>query len=410
MLFPRDEDSPVASNADADAILMPVLLGCCLHLIIFGVLLTHYTSYLQSSWSTTSRLLKTIVTLVMLLTALSAGLQIADIVHFGTLQQRSDFALMKGTFSETTETIWVGMVGFLVQGVLVVRAARVIARDLYRLIFVVIVGSLSLLGFLGSIGMTVWSVLYFKSPLMQPTTTPNLNQCAGIWLGSSAGADLIISATFIVLLRNRLLGSGEHSDFIVLKVCRLALRSALFTTCFAVPGAILCLCFSPNVIKTLDVYFPFFLPLPSLYALSLFTTLNIRQTVRTPPETTKVSGTRSSSMETGGRKFRRNKTARSMTMTSIQLPLSGRSSERRGSERRGSEKRTLADLVSVQVDTWIDEERASAEDHEMGKEEHGLGLEPFTSGVDSPGTPQIEMGSPGMSRPASVYLCPTCPA
>ncbi|KAI5476171.1 hypothetical protein MNV49_000332 [Pseudohyphozyma bogoriensis] len=284
MLHRRDDADP-ASQGIANAVLMPVLLGCCLHLIIYGILLSTFGSFLRSSWTTTNKPTRIVVALVMAFTTLSAALQISDVVHFGTLQQRDVGSLMQGTLRETTEPLWVGIVGCLVEGVLAVRAAR--------------------------------------DPLMQPTTTPNLNQCAGIWLGSSAGADLIISATFIVLLRKRLMGSGEKSDTIIRRVCHIAVKSAAYTACFAVPGAILCMCFNPNVVLTADIYYPFFLPLPSLYALSLFTTLNIRDTV-----------------------------------------------------------------LSVQVDTWVDEEAGEVYEGEVPE-------------AVSP-TASAEEGS----RPASVYLCP----
>lgn len=105
-----------------------MLLGACAHLLLVGILLCSFTHHLTSpgpSWSSTSRLLKRVIIFVVGLTTFIAGLHVNDILHFGTLQRRDAGSLLRGTKIETMEPVLVGVVGSVVQSVLVYRASRV---------------------------------------------------------------------------------------------------------------------------------------------------------------------------------------------------------------------------------------------------------------------------------------------
>ncbi|KAI5479408.1 PEBP-like protein [Pseudohyphozyma bogoriensis] len=307
VLLPPDDVEPAAPPATAFALLAPVVLGCCVQLVLYGLLISSFTTYLTTSWSTTTRPTRCVILLVVALTTLSTALYAGDIVHFSTLQQRDGASLLKGTLRETTEALW--------------------------------------------------SVIYYHEPLLESNSHPTFNQCVGIWLGSAAGADLIISGTFIVCLRQRLLGHDASTDTLVRRISKIVLQSAAFTALFAVPGAIVSIIFNGNSLNTTDLAYCFWLPLSGLYSLSLFTTLNLREKMRTPSQTAAERSSRlgTRSNQSYYRARRTESSAGTKVGTKIYFP-----------HKRSLDKPPKMRPISVQIDTWIDEEVDIEEALEIG--------------------------------------------
>ncbi|KAL8276379.1 hypothetical protein RQP46_011224 [Phenoliferia psychrophenolica] len=129
----------------------PVLLGDCLQLILFGILVSAVFSYLNSgSYARTSKFSQVIVAAVVLLATLSTMLDVGDIWYFGTLQTRTEGSLLSGTLIESCEPLLVGVIGALVETVLVMFVER---RNM--IIFVVASGIVILVGLVGAIGTMV---------------------------------------------------------------------------------------------------------------------------------------------------------------------------------------------------------------------------------------------------------------
>ncbi|KAM0793761.1 hypothetical protein ACM66B_001179 [Microbotryomycetes sp. NB124-2] len=270
---------PPASSADAISVLAPVLLGDACHLVLFGLLLASFGNFLKTpAWRASSRQLKCAIVGVIGLVAAIVGLQVYDIWYFGTLQSRELSTLLRGTWPEGLEPMLAGLVGAIVEGILVTRASRFIQLKRIRIPLLVVAGLVISTGFLGSVGVTVWLGLFYKDPLWEPKIAglPTFNNCMATFLVCSASVDLAISITYIVSLRKRIAGFNKSTDSALVLIMRITLRSALYTAIVAIAGAACSLAFDSYTIKTIDVAWAFFLPLPSLYALSLFTTLDVR--------------------------------------------------------------------------------------------------------------------------------------
>lgn len=214
-----------------------MLLGDCLQLTLYGLLISAFSSWINSSWSRTPRLPRITITFVLVLVTLVTSFNVVDILHFGTLQVRTDDALLTGTMTEALEPLLVGVIGALVESLLVYSVAKVSAGSKTRHMHPVqssilvnneqIIPSTTLkvvfiatsiltitLGLLGSIGAAVsvvssppssnhawllthpfvvifrWSVAYFRSAFLESTFPITFNKCVAIWLWS-AGESLV---------------------------------------------------------------------------------------------------------------------------------------------------------------------------------------------------------------------------
>ncbi|KAM0755515.1 hypothetical protein T439DRAFT_351298 [Meredithblackwellia eburnea MCA 4105] len=284
---------PDATSQISQAILGPVMLGDCFQLILFGVSLALYSSYITSSRP--SQFARLITTTVILLSCLITGLYINDIWFFSTLQQRTEDDLLTGTFVETLEPLFVGVVGALVQGVLIRRTAFMFSRNSRKYAFIICLALMVAISFVASLGTTIWGVAFFKDPFLDSATTPTFNQCVAIWLGASALVDTAITTTLLFHLwasMKGFTGFSASADSALTMVTRFVLQSAAYTTAMAIPGALLSIIFNGDSLLTTDIAYAFFLPLPGLYTLSLFTTLTLPSRVEAH---FKASGSRSGS-------------------------------------------------------------------------------------------------------------------
>ena len=104
-----------------------------------------------------------------------------------------------------------------------------------------------------------------------------------VWLWVSAGIDVLISASYIFNLTRRLGGvtSTVGATQVLHLIVRLVVQSAAFTAVLAIAAASVTAAYPGFSLMTEDLFYAFWIPLPLLYALSLFTTLSIREKVTT---------------------------------------------------------------------------------------------------------------------------------
>ncbi|KAK4056842.1 hypothetical protein OIO90_002092 [Microbotryomycetes sp. JL221] len=95
---------------------------------------------------------------------------------------------------------------------------------------------------------------------------------------TTASVDVCISIVYIVGLRSRLSDFQETNSAIRI-IIRTCLQSASYTSFVASGAAIIFLLNNTPTFALIDAGWALFLPLPSLYALSLFTTLDMRNQV-----------------------------------------------------------------------------------------------------------------------------------
>ncbi|KAM0787673.1 hypothetical protein ACM66B_003736 [Microbotryomycetes sp. NB124-2] len=299
----RLEASAPATHAEAIAVLGPILLGCCVHLVLFGVLLSVAASLTRSqawtgdfvgTWPQSNspertkfqldrhRCIKALVLLVLVLAATSAGLQVSDIWHFAMLQDRSLNSLMSGTVCQMIEPSLVGLSGAIVQSILLSRCIQIIQKSWLKRVVLIACVIMIITGFTAAVGATVWpALLQHGDPMSYKDVKPSFYNVCACWLTITAAVDVTISVIYIAGLRCRfrLAVMNQRAESAVKIVIQTCLQSAAFTAIVATGGAIVFLVNNASTespLPLVDAGWAFFLPLPSLYALSLFTTLDVR--------------------------------------------------------------------------------------------------------------------------------------
>lgn len=103
-----------------------------------------------------------------------------------------------------------------------------------------------------------------------------------IWLIGAAITDSTISLALFFNLRARSKAAGGFNPTtskLLGMLIRTGLQTAAYTAINSIGGAVVSVAFDETNLMTTDVPYAFFLPMSSLYALSLLTTLNSRQKI-----------------------------------------------------------------------------------------------------------------------------------
>ncbi|ORY55949.1 hypothetical protein BCR35DRAFT_355671 [Leucosporidium creatinivorum] len=273
-----DEANPLLSQLESDQIIGPVLLGAMVQIALFGFTISHLINLRSTqTWIRSSGGTRAICWAVMLLNTAFTGMIAHDIWHYGTLPQRGIYDIIAGTLVQAVEPILLGVVALIVQLTLGWRSSRIIQRPRLRWGYFVFVGTLSVISFLACIGVTIESV-WFHRGRYDSFAGLSFTSYLGLWMWGECLTDLVITVTYLILLRRRLWGQNEIVDSTVQLIFRLMVRSAAYTTLFAMLAAVMAQAFPE--LPYYDLLYTFCNPLPSLYTLSLFTTLSIGETVQ----------------------------------------------------------------------------------------------------------------------------------
>lgn len=146
-----------------------------MQLMLYGILLSAVYSFCTSTaFPRTTTFSRAIIATVVVLTSLHTALNVNDILHFGTLQARDEGSLLTGTLVEACEPFVVGLIGALVEAILVLRAAKVRGSALWEALWLIWtwmcrclrVGSAELC----SSRLPPW-------PSSRPSSDPSVRQC-----------------------------------------------------------------------------------------------------------------------------------------------------------------------------------------------------------------------------------------
>ena len=99
-----------------------------------------------------------------------------------------------------------------------------------------------------------------------------------MWL--SAMIDVSLSLALIIAVRQHILGFNRQTDNALRRLIRTAAMTASFTAVFGTIAASLAVSWTPAEPAGATTFLAFAVPLPSLYALSLLTTLSARKPIR----------------------------------------------------------------------------------------------------------------------------------
>ncbi|GAA5918561.1 hypothetical protein JCM6882_002336, partial [Rhodosporidiobolus microsporus] len=101
-----------------------------------------------------------------------------------------------------------------------------------------------------------------------------------IWLWSSTGVDVLISLALACTLRSRIAGFNSRTDGLLKRLIVVALQTAAYTAVISLVGAAVATAFeNAHDYHTSAAGFAFWLPLPALHAISLYTTLSSRRVI-----------------------------------------------------------------------------------------------------------------------------------
>ncbi|KAM0751002.1 hypothetical protein T439DRAFT_347643 [Meredithblackwellia eburnea MCA 4105] len=264
------------SSKEAAALTGPILAGHLTNILLYGFLLCTFLNFVQRpSWRTLSRPHRTILLLVLALVTVEVGLGVNDIVYFGT-NISDDFAVFgDGNPAEDYEPLVTGLVACLCQSVLAMRALKITDNVYIRYVCLVIFGSIVLLESIWSAMLCYFSVQFQKENYTATIGKLGLDQSLFLWMWFAAGADTIITATYISIIIRRMKQQSEAGRSVTKLIIKGAIQSAFYTAFMALATAITTQITTNDGPMIYILPYAFWLPLSSLYALSLFATLSI---------------------------------------------------------------------------------------------------------------------------------------
>lgn len=274
-----DYDVPgqLARQDIATAVLAPYLTGLVAQLLLSGLYLGLFLSS-RRELGQHARKVKAVSWVVCALVVCCVCMACEELVDTGVSQDRDTESLFAGPPQSNVLPILGGLTGAVCQAFLMVRAAALFPSRTVRIAFYVVTTAAILLALTGAALFSAMGFLITQGKLapLQYFTAE------AIWLWSSAAADLLISLALAHTLHRRIAGFNARTDGVLWRLIIVALQTAAYTSVVSIAGAAVATAFekSSNVL-TSTAAFAFWLPLPALHAISLYTTLSSRRHVQT---------------------------------------------------------------------------------------------------------------------------------
>ncbi|GAA6007223.1 uncharacterized protein JCM10292_003949 [Rhodotorula paludigena] len=271
---------PSTAVVNLDSVTGPVVMGSAAAVLLYGVLLSQFTRYLQSpGWHRSTWPNRIAILVVMVFVTTAVALSLHDIWYYGTLASLDLDFVLSGTAAQGFEPFLCGIVAFMVQTMLVLRVLKVLDARWLRYTFVATTVGAALFSCLSACFYGGFSVAYHYDSLVNTDIGLDWNGWYQAWLWTAAAVDVNITSIYIFAI-NRRLGDGAETTRSVMRLVLLsAIRSAAYTAIVAIIAAITAQVFKLDDPMTYLICYAFWEPLPPIYALSLFTTLSIADNV-----------------------------------------------------------------------------------------------------------------------------------
>ncbi|KAM0752030.1 hypothetical protein T439DRAFT_324124 [Meredithblackwellia eburnea MCA 4105] len=266
-----------ATQDQASAYTIPIAAGWVLNIFLVGAFCNAFGSWwsdrrrrLRNSKRSEGNLVPLVLWTVLILQLVHLGFNIEELFRYVSNQRRDPRSLVGGGFAFSFQPLFAGLIATVVQCYLTFRASRLFTSKHVKRIYLGVMGLLILTGEVASVVVTCFMFLthaHKKTPLFcYPVAV-------AIWLWSVAAVDILITVALYFNLRNRLVGDNNSTDSIINGLINVTLRTAAYTSAVALLGAVFSVSITTDKLLT-NVPAAFYLPLPSLYAFSLFTTLS----------------------------------------------------------------------------------------------------------------------------------------
>ncbi|KAM0756481.1 hypothetical protein T439DRAFT_376662 [Meredithblackwellia eburnea MCA 4105] len=255
----------------------PVLFGWCFQMILAGLAFRMgYEYWTRGRYSQDTKANKVLLWSVMFLLLVVTVIDMQGVISLGSTQDRA----LGGIWNFTVQSAILPGLTVFISTIMQISYARkvvfLINGKRSKVAFLVIIGSMITVSFVFAILTVVSSIGYIYGYYLKMLPISPFNS-AGVWLWCSAGADICISIALCVLLTQQLRGNNgfrAKTDQILKKLVVLTVKTASYTTIFAVVGAMTSvICVNMDVA---DISNAFFAPLPSLYAIALCVSLDSR--------------------------------------------------------------------------------------------------------------------------------------
>lgn len=272
-----DVAGTLARQRVAIGILGPCFVGWCLQLWLSGVCTTAFYSYAKRGhFSRDTLTIKTFTAFVFILNTVLAFCSGVEMFHWGSTQTRTSAELWTQTPLDCLLPFLTGLMAFLVQGWFLRRTALLFRTRTSAIVFTAVVFLLQLTALAGSIGVAYLNFIT-NSNSASNDGARYYAITNSLWLWSSCTVDVGISGTLSYLLKAHVVGFNQKTDSTLVKIIKLSIETASYTAVMASIAAIISdVTINTSSFFTADIIYAFWVPLPSLYTLSLLTTLESR--------------------------------------------------------------------------------------------------------------------------------------
>ncbi|GAA6062734.1 hypothetical protein JCM10212_005937 [Sporobolomyces blumeae] len=278
---------PAFAGRDTVALLGPQTAGWQVGFVVYGAYLVLHGQYLSGpSYTKLAREVKVVIWVVFVLVFAYQVLAFIDNFRYmgkssalptAFILDRTPEDIIIGWPVDFVASLCAGAVALTVHVFLTIRASVLIRNVRMQCAFLVVMGLAIVASFTGAILTTTTSFMYYNNTINNVNLT--FNQSVALWLWAAAFVDVGISLSLFVTLKQRIAGLNTKSDSLVRKLIVVSLQTAAYTSVLAVAGAIVSLVYRDNNPAYALLHFAFWTPLPSCYAISLYTTLAARQTI-----------------------------------------------------------------------------------------------------------------------------------
>ncbi|GAA6030172.1 hypothetical protein JCM8097_009297 [Rhodosporidiobolus ruineniae] len=273
-----DFNATIALQDVSTAIITPYMLGLTFEVLFIGIFLALFTSYVQTDFHQHSRRVRAVMWVVFVLVLGCLGMAMEEITGTGISQDRSAELLLVGPAQSNVLPILTAATSSVCQGFLMVRAASLMNNRTCRYLFGTLTSALILLSVVGA---ALFSADGFLASAGNAYAPLEFTTAIAIWLFGGAAADLSISIAFAWTLRSKIAGFNSNTDSILKRLIIVALRTAAYTSVISLAGASVATAVSWSNFnwRTIAAGNAFWLPLPALHGISLYTTLSTRRVV-----------------------------------------------------------------------------------------------------------------------------------
>ncbi|BGP29560.1 hypothetical protein JCM10296v2_001299 [Rhodotorula toruloides] len=274
-----DVDGLLAPQAVAREVLAPYVTGLVTSVLLIGIFFALFARYARHDLKEHGIRGRAVSWTVCILLVMCLGVSYEEIVDTGVSQLRSSEELYAGPPQSNILPILSGLTEAVCQAFLLVRTGALMENVIHRYVFYGLTGLVILGGLLGSVLYSSMGFLLIKN--VDTPIPPTV--CQALWLWMSAGADIFISVALAYTLHRRITNLGGFNattEGLVKKLITIALQTAAYTSIMSLIGASLSTAYAHSTdFHTISIGQAFWLPLPALHGISLYTTLSIRKTI-----------------------------------------------------------------------------------------------------------------------------------